>query len=650
MSPDETAECCGDADAGEWFDPTTEHCCPSGLVVGVSEACDAATCGGAVAPAEILRPVCCGGEDDGVWYDADFGAEQCCPDGIVVPGGEDCEVAPELCGDLPAPAEGAICCVGESAEQWVVAPSTCCGGAPADEGLECCGDSSLGVAFDPALERCCSPEEAYTAPIRQECEVVTVSCGGEAPDSDTSLCCGNSRTGAWYEPATHQCCDPGIALVLSRQENCPVGPPVCGGELLPLDAACCGSMVSGVAFDPETQTCCDATVGLVVPSARGCEAGVCDGAALGDGEECCGDRFDGVAYDPTAQQCCDSTNVIDAGEACPAPTVCGELPLVSGFACCGNELEGAAYDPRTQQCCDPFGDRRRLIGLGESCSGLAFGTWGFGTACGGDIYFADFSNGILKADGETLEVTLFAAAGFAVGSVCDGDALIYSDIRAGIFRKPLAGGDATLLTGDEFTQAFDLVLAGDVLVWDRNATLSDIWAYDISERSLVTIATNQSLPQHIATDGTWVYFTESSGFSPVVRRALITGDGLSAPETVMTELTRADETKELFVHGGTLYVVANGMGRIYARPADGTGSVTTFAPSETRPYGVTGDDTTLYWRDEFFGTIRAQSYAGGTARDLLTVTSGGGRGDVVVSGDYVYAIDTNAHTVTRVAR
>lgn len=427
----------------------------------------------------------------------------------------------------------------------------------------------------------------------------------------------------------------------------------CNGVPLAAGERCCGSAAFGEAYDPTQEVCCDPASGDTAPIGQDCEVvrDTCgDVARVDDDEECCGQASGvGTWYSGDTEQCCDATTGTVAAFPgnCPPPAIltCGGTPYVPPLDCCGSAL----FVTAAEQCCDAATSTVRSST--ESCEDeRTYGIWAWATACGGDIFVSDITHGIVRVDGTTLTYALWEPAGFAAGSVCDGDALIYSDINNGIFRKPLRGGEATLLVGDSTTAAYDLVLVDRTLGWVRNNTLSDVWAYDIDTTTLRTIATNQQLPQHLAADDEWVYYIERSGFSPVVRRVRLDGSG-GQPQIVMTELTRVDDGKELQVYDGVLYVAAYGSGRIYARPSDGTGSVSTFADLETRPYAMTTDGIRLFWRDETTGTIRARNLDGSdTPSDVLTVPEGGNRGDVVVSEDRVYAVDTRAHLVRSAPR
>ncbi len=629
---------------------------------GITPSCESVLiCGGDVFPA--AGTACCGTSAAGSVYDV--GTESCCfPDGVptVQPVGEVCEAEPEpeFCGVVELGPNEA-CCVADPETVFVyeVGESLCCdgrvvpaaqgcesaalcGGTALGEGLECCGDDQTGTPFDPASDRCCDGD---VVDIAQDCQVVVNECGGLTWPEDRE-CCGDDEVGTLYDPAGQQCCNEATGLVASSDAQCP-SVNLCGGEPFALGESCCGDAENGTVYDADEQRCCSLATQRLVDITESCDR-LCGGFALEDAFECCGSPEFGLGYNPRTQQCCDAetANVIAIDATCEAAVECGGTALIAGQECCGNAVTGAAYSPSVQRCCDAASADVRPTGV--TCDDLEYGTWAFATACGGDIYFADLFNGIYRADGETLSVTLFATGGFVTSSFCDGDALVWSDLDAGILRKPLAGGDATLLFGSATTQAFELIAVDNYIVYSQNATTTSIYTYNRDTEEILAIAANQQFVQHLASDGIYVYWIDRAGFSPVVRRMRL--DGVGTVEIILSDLRTSDRIYELVIADGRLYMASQDAGRILSTPLDGAPAVTVVSAVELRPYSITADAEAVYWRDESNGSIRRYALTGGAITTPVEVAGGGLRGDVVISGDYVYAVDTSTHRVYRAAR
>lgn len=651
--------CCGGQVIG------TDTACCDGVPVNddsnIAPSCESVlVCGGDFFP--LANTACCGTSTAGSAYDV--GTEQCCfPDGAptVQPVGEACESRPEpeFCGIVELGVNQACCTAGPESFVYEVDESLCCdgrvvpvaegcesaaicGGAALSDGQECCGDDATGTPFDPVSDRCCDGD---VVEITQDCQVIVNECGGLEWPEDRE-CCGDDEVGTLYDPLEQQCCNEATGLLASIDGQCP-GVNVCGGESLPPENSCCGDAENGTIYDADEQRCCSLATQRLVDISESCDR-LCGGFALEDSFECCGSAEFGLGYNPRTQQCCDAetANVVASEATCDAVVECGGTGLIAGQECCGNAVTGVAYSPSVQRCCDAATADVRPTGV--TCDDLEFGTWAFATACGGDIFFADLFNGIYRADGETLAVSLFATGGFVTASFCDGDALVWSDLDAGIMRKPLDGGDASLLFGSPTTQAFELITVDNYIVYSQNATTTSVFTYNRDTRETLAIAANQQFVQHLATDGTYVYWVDRSGFSPVVRRMRL--DGVGTVETILTDLLSSDRIYELAIADGRLYMVSQDNGRILSTPLDGATAVTVVSAAELRPYSITADDEAIHWRDESNGNIRRIPLGGGTITTPLEVVGGGLRGDVVIMGEFIYSVDTSTHRVYRAAR
>lgn len=657
LNCDELPRCGGDI----LSDPDAQGCCP--VLVGLSTPTPTVY--------NLAEATCCEFESGAgfvagfLHYDPELDCSDTCFDV------EGC------CGRVTTP-EDAFCCDADEERQSLFRSDThaCCGGAvvPAasyvDDAAFCLptqcngdpllpGDGCCGATVhNLATQQCCELEgyEPFLVPVDGECTAPTRPLCGAIELAENETCCGDARTGIAYDPSAELCCPGTTPRVVAIDADCEETPPpvLCGGAPLPEGQTCCGDATVGTAYNAANGRCC---ISDGPPRVIGVDAScddtpppvLCGGTALPDGQTCCGNATVGSVYDATTTQCCDATTGETAllGEACESSTdLCGGATLPDGAACCGNVTTGSTYDPTTQQCCDPT--TGRVASPSEPCTpGDSYSTWGFATPCGDHIYFSDYFRGIRRIDPTTLRVETFQIAGFALGSVCNGDELIYSDVDAGIFRAPLVGGDPTLLVGDADTRAYDLVLADGTLFWNRNEVTSDIWRYPLAGGSITTIAENQGYPLRLATDGTWIYWADRTDLAPRVRRAR--ADGTSTePELVMDGFLAYELLNEMTIVDGTIYVASRDL-RVVSGPAVGGAPFTLISGTEGQPANIAVAGDYVYWRDDTNGAVRRRALDLSTPAE--TVATGpefaGGPGDFVILDGTIYTFDSITYTVVR---
>lgn len=242
----------GDACCGRTVhDPAVQQCCLlegyDPFLVAAGQTCTPPTrplCGAV----ELTDgQTCCGDARVGVAYDP--ATQICCP------------------GDTPR-------AVPLDAECNDTPPPVLCGGAALPDGQACCGDATTGTAYNPANGRCCPGATPRVIAVDASCDDTPppVLCGGTAlPDGRT--CCGNATVGTAYDTTTTQCCDASTGETAALGEVCDSSPTLCGGAALPDDRACCGSVAVGSTYDPTTQQCCDPSIGRVASLSESCTPG-----------------------------------------------------------------------------------------------------------------------------------------------------------------------------------------------------------------------------------------------------------------------------------------------------------------------------------------------------------------------------------------
>lgn len=680
MGP-QNLECCigegADRAQGVAYNPADEVCCfPNSVPVVYAQttATDAQGCDGVeLCNGEQILPgfACCPGSD----IEPEFLYN-------VASGGREC--ASRACNGVPL-AEGQGCCLDVNgldavAQVYQLDEATCCDeelagifyqvlhpipgfacnspcsfgdcstcAASLPEGLECCGvrttaeGFSVETVYDPTVLDCCenSISENSTCEAAPLCDGLQLALG--------EACCETSTGDVAYLPDSERCCDDGVVAI---GESCDVvAEGDCGGEPLSEGLECCGDAELGVAFDAEDDICCDPATAYTAPIGQECDVQVldCGGLEWPEDRECCGDEETGALYDPDTQQCCDEETVevraID--ETCDDSPgeLCGGMPLTETMLCCGNGTVGTAYSSASQQCCDAA--TARVAALGSPCDPTdTYSTWYFATPCGDHIYFADYGAGLRRFDPATLTVERFVSGADVRGSVCNGDELIYSDAATGIMRVPLTGGTPTLLTGDGETYAYDLILVDDVLFWNRSAVETDIWRHPIGGTT-TTIATAQGGTSRLASDGTYIYFsnTRPGVQPPEIRRVLADGTG-GEPTVVMNQLRFPEVPADIIVADGTLYVGMQSS-RVLAGPAAGGANYNEVTASAGSPMDLAITDTHIYWRDRTGGSVfrrvRTLDAAPTTVLEFPE-SGGGGPGDLVIVDGEAFVIDTLTFT------
>jgi Domain of unknown function (DUF5050) len=159
-----------------------------------------------------------------------------------------------------------------------------------------------------------------------------------------------------------------------------------------------------------------------------------------------------------------------------------------------------------------------------------------------------------------------------------------------VLQMPIGGGTVQTLASSGYS--VNLVVYGSAVYWADEGD-DAVLSVPVGGGSVSTLAGGQSSPFGIATDGTYIYFTEAIGSGAIVRTPIPAGgslfslaSSLDSPTTVAT-----DGVSAFFEAGGSVYGV----------PVDGSGSVTALAAGN--PTRLRMDSKSLYWTESTSGLV-----------------------------------------------
>ncbi len=229
------------------------------------------------------------------------------------------------------------------------------------------------------------------------------------------------------------------------------------------------------------------------------------------------------------------------------------------------------------------------------------------TAFGSRIYWTNvIGSTVMSADKVDASTTLLAATGSGVDSpigldVDDSGVYFANNGSSGtVIRCDLDGCPSPQVLYDAGFGNSDLHLNGGS-VYYLEADFNEIDRVPVGGGPMVPVAmpdtaNNFALLARIATDGTYIYWSETYN-DKIVRKKLSGG----AAQTIYSLPTNAAPSP-LLIDGTTLYFAtlggANGAGSIAYGNTDGTGGVQTLAAAQHYPYALAIDSTDVYWTTE----------------------------------------------------
>jgi hypothetical protein len=198
-----------------------------------------------------------------------------------------------------------------------------------------------------------------------------------------------------------------------------------------------------------------------------------------------------------------------------------------------------------------------------------------------------------------------------------------------------------------------LTLVGSNLYWVEDQ--SGIFSVPVTGGMAKSVYANPNINQALGTDGTLLYFTQTSGTGSEVDSVGLDGTGEQALATGVFDLSAENNAgPQIFVVNGVVYV--NGTGNIYTiTPAADGGAAEDGGTMGTVLTGTT-EVQSLLWADasgiyftDFGGSVYWVALAGGPGTAIYTsssIGSGAPPGDLTVVGGTAYFLLPGSATQT----
>jgi sugar lactone lactonase YvrE len=199
-------------------------------------------------------------------------------------------------------------------------------------------------------------------------------------------------------------------------------------------------------------------------------------------------------------------------------------------------------------------------------------------------------------------VTLAVTHG-SVGLAIDSTFAYWADSEAGAINKvSLAlthvGTPTPVVSGAQAQNVQSLATDGTYLYWTNKIASGSVYRALPTGAALTTIASNQSQPDWIASNGTTVVWTNQTGNQ--VMAAPVTSDGGAAPTQLNLHGENGTVPAGIAIDGANVYYAAKTSGGGLAETAPIAGGSGTVSELGTATYvGIAVDDNSVYWTGGF---------------------------------------------------
>jgi hypothetical protein len=228
------------------------------------------------------------------------------------------------------------------------------------------------------------------------------------------------------------------------------------------------------------------------------------------------------------------------------------------------------------------------------------------TLAGDDVYFSNNNGG--GSAGSIVTVpqtggtpTTLASGLDSPGLVTnDGESIYWtpgsSDFTGVVYKMALTGGAVTSLASEAYSH--DIVTTGGLVYWTDQFAAAVAYV-PVGGGSVVTVASDQPIPYFMATDGTNVYWTNSTGGDGGAVMKVAVGTDGGAP----VELAAApDGPTGVTSDGANVYFGSGSTAQVLEVGVNG-GTVTTLVEGPTSVARIAVDSKNVYWTDYTHGLV-----------------------------------------------